>query len=768
MDQLQRLGRRLSDVQRDVKKLQKGVGLGFSSFDEGAITQNTPDGTPGAVFGQQQDGSNGVFAVTGPTPPTPVLTTEYSNVTLEGLVGGIRVRWEGHFAGGLTVPAPMGFTSVEVHVGDTPDFSGILFETLRTNITSPRGGDVLMPMPVNEGGYWVKLVCRTASGQASLASPAYGPVFPRAVSREDLGFSIDDLAGNTITRGPDQPTGDHRFGDLWLLEPDNTPFQWTPASAGGGEWVEVQDAGVVDAINAAIDAQEAADSKSKVWPTSATAPTGLAAVDAGDLWWKLETDSSVTPYIWDGTTWAIRQIGNAAVKPASLVASTVVATGSITAALLQAILVLASTIIAGDPAGTHAKMDPRGFHVYRPDEDNPANAPLEVIKLGTADDDFFGVIDQDGVLVASIDSTGAVNGRVGNFRDDIIVGGVPLSASLKKNSGTILSQYHDHFGSDVYPIQSEIGIVEVNGMLDSSRVYELRWTVTWFADNYPTEAVFQVRSVGPNGVGSDQTNGAPTINSLSEQSWNKPQSAATYWNTDEGTVRIYPSVSGRHRFALTVARGAGTGSIGIKGNRWVDLLLVDAGPRPPSVGNRTPAGGQLFGGAPPTTPPNPVQQYLFESGPTSWATYRGSGAQRGDTTDVVQGWDPAGVNGDGQGFWWYNLPDIHGTVDRVDIYLYSNHWYYNGGGSALINISPQFGPAFNPTKLRTNWQVDGWARGAGRWLTVPSDWWPFFRTNQPAGSIATAITLGPGGGSNLSFYGRFNGPDFRVKVWYTQ
>lgn len=90
-----------------------------------------------------------------------------------------------------------------------------------------------------------------------------------------------------------EPTAE-ALGDLWMDTDDgNKLYRWD-----GSQWVEVQDAGIAEAIAAAADAQSTADGKIVTY-CQAAPPTAGAV---GDLW--VDTDDHNRLYRWNGTNWA--------------------------------------------------------------------------------------------------------------------------------------------------------------------------------------------------------------------------------------------------------------------------------------------------------------------------------------------------------------------------------------------------------------------------------------------------------------------------------
>jgi len=106
----------------------------------------------------------------------------------------------------------------------------------------------------------------------------------------------------------------------------------------------------------------------------------------------------------------------------------------------------------------------------------------------------------------------------------------------------------------------------------------------------------------------------------------------------------------------------------------------------------------------------------------------------------------------------------------VDVYMYFRHWWFNSGGRVLMNISDQRGTnGGNFYKFKGDWEPNVTvAKPGSLTVTVPSDWWPLFRgtDNNSYNGRATAITIGPGPGTNQTYYGVAT--DCRLRIWYTQ
>jgi hypothetical protein len=304
-----------------------------------------------------------------------------------------------------------------------------------------------------------------------------------------------------------------------------------------------------------------------------------------------------------------------------------------------------------------------------------------------------------------------------------------------------------HGGGVIGGVTSEIGTIEAAFELQSGRVYHIIPSLWWLASASTTYLDMKVRDGG---------SGTPTINSpvVDQSYWSSGNNPA--WSVLAERARPMTFTTGVHRLLLTVAAGGG-GSIDVVNPVNTSSPMISVIDMGPDRGN--PASVNRGGGSTPI----PTQQYFTELAPAGWQAFNGSGGLRNDVPGPVQGWDPSGYNGDGKGHWWFNLPNITGVVDRVEFYAYAIHWYYNSGGTAILNAAP----AGNPySKQRGDYHVGGWPKPGGKWVTLPADWYSQFRSG--VANRFDGITVGPAGNTNYAYYGRFDGPSARLRVWYTQ
>lgn len=122
----------------------------------------------------------------------------------------------------------------------------------------------------------------------------------------------------------------------------------------------------------------------------------------------------------------------------------------------------------------------------------------------------------------------------------------------------------------------------------------------------------------------------------------------------------------------------------------------------------------------------------------------------GDTSggDVVQG--QYASYGNRSGGWTFPsmTGDLAGaTIERIRVFLYANHWYYNAGGTASIRATNGAHKGHTgPVVTSANWP-----RNAGRWVTLPASMHDGFKAGTYKGiGVQTSNT-------SLTYYGRFAG-----------
>lgn len=211
----------------------------------------------------------------------------------------------------------------------------------------------------------------------------------------------------------------------------------------------------------------AANGKNKVfWRKDSAAPTKDAdKLITGDLWFQ--SDHGNKPVHWDdaSATWVDGALGDDAIS------------GLNVGKLVAGEIATGQKIIAGPEFGTHAEMASDGFRVYRQD---PADGGTdEVIRLGTSTNDYFAVVDTTGNLVASVDDTGQGNFSGLNVSGDPVIQGTPLSSLLNEKGGAVVGYFTGSLSSNLSPIHDNIGVAEVNAVLETDHVYEISFRLPW-------------------------------------------------------------------------------------------------------------------------------------------------------------------------------------------------------------------------------------------------------------------------------------------------
>jgi hypothetical protein len=615
---------------------------------------------------------------------------------------------------------------------------------------------------------YVRLLVRSKAGKYSTPSATTGPTPTGLVQLGDLGFNVAQYGGGStiyFTVHPDQPSAPSwgfSVGDLWLEQigtsdglngnpPIGTPLYQTSRWL-GSQWALLHDQGVSNSLAAAIAAQTLANSK--VSSFTQDSPPIWTGLPGSAFWIDTSLAGGNVTKVWNGSGWTPYQLGNGAIQPNSLIASNVIATGSVTAALLEAQMVLTNAVIAGDPKGNNATLRADGLHFFQ--KTAGGQGSVEVGRMGTGTSDFLGLVDSGQNLVATIDDTGAASFTNLNVAGDPIVEGNSLMTRLGRSSGgggpdTTLPGARHWYGwanAGISGVVSEVGLIEMAVNVDAGRMYYVVPSI-YYARNTSTYLIMTVRD---GGTGTPDTS-SPVI------------TLDYFANGEVGNTVIaerfrlwQPATSGVHRLLVTAAAG-GSSSINVVDTDVPPTLsVIDLGP---SYGN--PASVNRGGGGTPA----PLQQYYVELTPTSYSSYDGGGTLRTDTTDIVQGYDPLGQHGDGGGFWTFSIPSITGTINRMDWFVNVNWTYNTSGGSAIWNcLSSGAGSNYVSHKLKSDDIVGGYPARGPLLTTLPSGWYSSFVSS--ASPKAVSISAGPSGGTNETYYVRFDGPSARLRIYYTQ
>ncbi|QNJ56520.1 minor tail protein [Arthrobacter phage Elezi] len=452
-------------------------------------------------------------------------------------------------------------------------------------------------------------------------------------------------------------------------------------------------------------------------------------------------------------------IGTASVVANSLAlckqtSSVLIEKGAVTADKLESQLVLASEVIAGDPAANHAKLDQNGFRVMAPPTDGAA--PIEVIRLGTETDDYFGVVGADGNLTASITAEGGISSKTVNVSDTLTLGGEDLGSRLDYMPQPLVA-----WGQ----VAIDTTTMTVSGNGGKIGLFEIGWDSDQPAGRDARMYLFNLNNVlirstvaGQIGLSLHMTTDGttPTVNSPCIQysyGWVGVANGYTSFNIN----RIIGSNNGNYiRILVALWNGTtGTASVLKDGNQaYLYSTVTDLGQ------TRTPNAIASTGGG--SSAPAPVTT-TKEWKTTGTKSYTGTGAfYNYNTGYMYSGLSPAGYGDLRSVAVFPSLTSTlsGATINDIWIYVYYDFWYYGSGGTAAISLHGYSSlPASSPS-LSYSMSSTGWPRAAGRWVRLPDSTYAGFKSGSWKG-----FALG-GHGGGYTEYGYAH--DARIKIRYTK
>ena len=217
MNQIAAILKRLDDHERQLKAATGGVQLKWSSIEDGALTSYDSEGELRLVIGQQDDGTQTIQNLNGPTPPTPSTPT----ATVDGPV--ITVTWDGALAD-TTAAIPADYRRVHVYLSDALG----IFPTAPAGTIEPTAGATALLTVNKTGTYKIALAIESESGKLS----AWSATVEVVVNLVDLSGAIDAVQAsangkNKITFSTEDPpiayvgaVGDTWFKNVALVGPN--------------------------------------------------------------------------------------------------------------------------------------------------------------------------------------------------------------------------------------------------------------------------------------------------------------------------------------------------------------------------------------------------------------------------------------------------------------------------------------------------------------------------------------------------------------------
>ncbi len=418
---------------------------------------------------------------------------------------------------------------------------------------------------------------------------------------------------------------------------------------------------------------------------------------------------------------------------------------------------------AGPLGGTHVELTSTGLRVFVADPSD--GVPNEVVRLGAGtSEEFFGVTDASGTVVANIDSRGDGSFAGLSAQGDPVFAGERLSTLLDSAGPKVVA-----FGEVTTSspgTSSEVGWFEVAFNAKPNRQYRVR----------SNPILLRSRTSDGLAVGT----GLPRSRLRVTTDGTTPAlSTPTIWS-DVGTAATKDGAATHHeryivpntgttgmtcRMLMTIHRFGGVDTDIVDGFssavRRAGLMVEELGVPLQNVAVLNDGAG--------ATVTTTKQTYTFEYEAAWTSAFRGDGSLRTDTLEGYQGYNDSNgnhrtwfgsyqrdTNGNGQNDRLL-FDDVQGAeITKVEVYLYFTHWYYSAGGTAIIgyhNVAGARPTTYDGARDNVDEvRVAGWARSSGKWITMPSADNDAWRNGGIHG-----IVIGPGVGTDREFYGRTTG-----------
>ncbi len=425
-------------------------------------------------------------------------------------------------------------------------------------------------------------------------------------------------------------------------------------------------------------------------------------------------------------------------------------------------------LVAGDPAGDSTSLSLDGLTRTVID---PESGEQMLTSLGPAGADVLTVTDPTNRTTAQLDgATGQLTVQAMDVAGELTVSGEALG-SLFGARGRGLIAYGD-VGSNGPTATGECGWFETVAQMQAGRMY-LILTSNIFVDLSDLAAAWltQLRFTADGST--------PTISSrsiASQRGRNLPEGTvpgvlSKLHRADASeTWRLLLTFRPQGGAAGTTATGAATAIA-----RRAAVMVLDIGPIIAETSQLNSGGSTTITAGTATTPTGTKQQYTHTYPMTWLASFRDDGSVRTDTTEGHQGYYSSSngnqlawiggfmrdSNGDGvldrTPFVDMGSGDGKTTVDKVEAYLYYNHWYNSAGGTSVVGLhSAANKPGSYDSSLDNvdEKRVPEWPRPGGKWVELPSAHWQPWHTGAERG-----IVIGPGPTTSKEFYGRIDGAE---------
>lgn len=381
-------------------------------------------------------------------------------------------------------------------------------------------------------------------------------------------------------------------------------------------------------------------------------------------------------------------------------------------------------------SGARVEVSPLGFFAY--DEDDAST-----VSLAQGLPDFLS-LSKGGVVQASISEDGEVSGKAITASDNLYYRGEELTAFLDRRARGLVqwgARYTATTASASNSLALEIGYLAEGGRMYKVHTSPLR-ALSTVSNDYVEVKITRTSD------GSAPTASSPIFARF--------QAAAANSGVGVPINKLYsPGSTLTQRLLISISRISGTGNVSLLGSTDdpIEVWVEDVGPY-------VEQGGVIRDGA--GVAAQPMQQYTKRFYATSSRSYDGGGAYmayRGDL--IVQG--DYGGNGNQRSMVGFDHATIASTLAgstlrSAKFYAYANHWYNNGGGTAVLGYhnATSLGATFSGTTNQV--QSAGWPKPGARVVDLGVTFGNRFRDG-----TAKGMTFGPGPTSSTLYYGKFDG-----------
>jgi len=446
---------------------------------------------------------------------------------------------------------------------------------------------------------------------------------------------------------------------------------------------------------------------------------------AGDLW--ILPGEGGARHFWDGTAWQPLPVGGAA---------------------LAALLVLATRIVAGDPAAERVELNESGLFAY-----SPLGMPSWQLAVGLP---TFLALLKAGETVASVSEFGDAS-FASVAADEVREGGSTVAERIADEVASRPRGLASGFKASRVPnasgIVSEYGILGADFVTDADAVSRShRYTLAMGIKPEAAGHDYTVR-IRYTTDGSLPTITSPVWLTLSDVAGNAQP--LPFVATD--ITQAFFANDTYYRFLVTLESTTSGMAVGTSGG--TALAIEDVGPRGANVGYKNTGGGVLGGGGSDTgtdTQAEPVTKtYTYEA--TWHRVWEGANAianppeqgnnsysRLGNLKTMIGNYRRSNGRRPDQDF---------ATTPKVEVFLNAAEWVNNDGGTIVLGFHTNDSPPgdwvnvnIDQGRLRQN------SKSGGKWYDISdlgAEAWAGGRRG---------ITLGPGPTNANEFAGVFFGP----------